>query len=129
MMVAWAPSLNRSQSVGRRHVTQVTCNAFLILSKGAEHVLGPRHLWQEVVYCLKPNMATMRQIFVVPRLRGSLALEDHIARAGCAMACAYSSSDEFEAAVIQANLAARGYGWKRLRRYAMAAVAAIAGVV
>jgi hypothetical protein len=43
-------------------------------------------------------------------------------RAGCALACSYSSSDEFEAAVIRSKLDAGIYGPKRRRRYALYAV-------
>ena len=61
-----------------------------------------------------------------------LALQAHVERAGSAMACAYSSSDEFEAAVIRAKLDAGAYGPRRHRRlvlYATAATAALAVVV
>jgi hypothetical protein len=62
----------------------------------------------------------------------ALALQAHVERAGCAMACAYSSSDEFEAAVIRAKRDAGAYGPKRRRRlvlYAGAATAVLAVVV
>lgn len=36
------------------------------------------------------------------------ALQAHAERAGCAMACAFSSSAEFEAAVIRSRRAGRG---------------------
>jgi hypothetical protein len=49
----------------------------------------------------------------------ALALQAHVERAGCAMACSYSSSDEFEAAVIRAKLAAGIYGPRRFRRFAL----------
>jgi hypothetical protein len=61
----------------------------------------------------------------------ALALQAHVARAGCALACAYSSSDEFEAAVIRAKLDAGVYGPKRRRRFALyagVAAAALAAV-
>ena len=45
-----------------------------------------------------------------------LALESTAARAGCAMACPFSSSDEFEAAVIRSRLDAGVYGPKRRQR-------------
>ena len=48
-----------------------------------------------------------------------LALQAHAERAGCALACAYSSSDEFEAAVIRSKREAGVYGPKRRRRYAL----------
>jgi hypothetical protein len=47
-----------------------------------------------------------------------VALEADLARAGCAWACPYSSSDEFEAAVIRARRRAGAYGRMR-RRYAL----------
>jgi hypothetical protein len=61
-----------------------------------------------------------------------LALQAHVERAGCALACAYSSSDEFEAAVIRAKRNAGAYGPKRYRRlalYAGLATAALAVIV
>jgi hypothetical protein len=53
-----------------------------------------------------------------------LALQSHAERAGCALACSFSSSDEFEAAVIRSKRAAGVYGPKRQRRYAFYAGAA-----
>jgi len=47
-----------------------------------------------------------------------VALEADLARAGCAWACPYSSSDEFEAAVIRARRQAGAYARMR-RRYAL----------
>ena len=65
-----------------------------------------------------------------PRVRTDVvSLDADVARAGCAWACSYSSSDEFEAAVIRAKRAAGIYGPKRRRRimfYAGAAGAALA---
>ena len=65
-----------------------------------------------------------------PRVRTDVvSLDAEVARAGCAWACSYSSSDEFEAAVIRAKRAAGIYGPKRRRRimfYAGAAGAAFA---
>jgi hypothetical protein len=49
------------------------------------------------------------------------------ARAGCALACPYSSSDEFEAAVIRSKLDAGAYGPKRHRRRRNILHAGIAG--
>ena len=54
----------------------------------------------------------------------ALALQAQAVRAGCALACAYSSSDEFEAAVIKAKRDAGVYGPKRRRRLALYAGAA-----
>ncbi|MFN3656440.1 MAG: hypothetical protein ACK4UO_04185 [Pseudolabrys sp.] len=44
------------------------------------------------------------------------ALQAHAERAGLALACAYSSSDEFNAALIAERRAAGIYGPRRLRR-------------
>lgn len=57
-----------------------------------------------------------------------LALQANVERAGCAWACAYSSSDEFEAAVIRANLDAGVYGPRRRRRFALYAAVASAAL-
>jgi hypothetical protein len=51
-------------------------------------------------------------------------LESTAARAGCAMACPFSSSDEFEAAVIRSRLDAGVYGPKRRQRRLLLAGAA-----
>jgi hypothetical protein len=54
------------------------------------------------------------------RIRTSVpALQAQVERAGYAMACAYSSSDEFEAAVIRARRSAGHYGPRRWRPYAI----------
>lgn len=53
-----------------------------------------------------------------------LALESTAAHAGCAMACPFSSSDEFEAAVIRSRLDAGVYGPKRRHRHLLLAGAA-----
>lgn len=52
-------------------------------------------------------------------------LEHHAARAGLALACAFSSSAEFDAALIAERRAAGVYGPRRHRRQ-MAAYAGIA---
>jgi hypothetical protein len=57
-----------------------------------------------------------------------LALQASVERAGCALACSFSSSDEFEAAVIRAQRHAGAYGPKRQRRYALLAGAATGAV-
>jgi hypothetical protein len=46
-----------------------------------------------------------------------LALESTFVRAGSALACPFSSSDEFEAAVIRSRLDAGVYGPKRRQRH------------
>jgi hypothetical protein len=61
----------------------------------------------------------MWQLLAFARMRPMLTLDAHVERAGCAMACAYSSSDEFEAAVIRAKLASGAYGPRRHRRRAL----------
>jgi len=50
-----------------------------------------------------------------------LALQDHVMRAGGAWACAYSSSAEFEAAVIRSRRASGAYRPLRYRRYLICA--------
>jgi hypothetical protein len=59
----------------------------------------------------------MRHLNAFDRLRPDLlALQANIERAGSTMACAYSSSDEFEAAVRRATIHARTQP-RRFRRY------------
>ncbi len=58
-----------------------------------------------------------------------LALQDHAERAGSALACLFSSSAEFEAAVIRAKREAGVYGPKRCRRQAFYAGAAASAVL
>jgi len=55
-----------------------------------------------------------------------LALEAYAERAGAALACAYSSSAEFDAALIAERRAAGIYGPKRRRRQMLATAAGIA---
>jgi hypothetical protein len=54
-----------------------------------------------------------------PRTDVLLTLQLDAERAGFAWACPFSSSDEFEAAVISSRLRAGAFGPKRLRRYAL----------
>jgi hypothetical protein len=59
-----------------------------------------------------------------------LALQANVERAGCAWACAYSSSDEFEAAVIRAKFGAGASGPRRRRWFSLyAAVATLITVL
>ena len=59
------------------------------------------------------------------RMRAAaLVLESVAAHAGCALACRYASSDEFEAALIRERRAAGMYGPKRRRRHVLLAGAA-----
>ncbi len=53
-------------------------------------------------------------------------LEAYAQRAGAAMACAFSNSAEFDAALIAARRAAGVYGPKRHRRHMLATVAGVA---
>ena len=57
-----------------------------------------------------------------------LALQSNAELAGLAMACSYSSSAEFEAAVINSRLRAGAYGSRRHLRHVLYAAAA-AGVL
>lgn len=53
-------------------------------------------------------------------------LEAHVMRAGAALACAYSSSAEFDAALIAARRAAGVYGPKRRRKQMLVTAVGIA---
>jgi hypothetical protein len=55
-----------------------------------------------------------------------LALEAYAERAGAALACVYSSSAEFDAALIAERRAAGVYGPRRHRKYVLVTAAAIA---
>ena len=60
----------------------------------------------------------MWQVRLPFRVRADmLALQSSAERAGLAMACSYSSSAEFEAAVIQSRLRADFYGSRRRLRH------------
>jgi hypothetical protein len=59
----------------------------------------------------------------------ALALEAHVARAGFALACAYSSSAEYEAELIARRRAAGVYGGKRQRHVLYAAAAVALGLI
>jgi hypothetical protein len=56
----------------------------------------------------------------------ALALEAAAERAGCALACIYSSAAEFDAALIAARRAAGVYGPRRHRRQMLLTAAAVA---
>ena len=58
-----------------------------------------------------------------------LALEAQAARAGYALACPFSSSAEFDAALIAARRAAGIYGPRRHRRQVMITAAGIAATL
>ncbi len=55
-----------------------------------------------------------------------LSLEARAQQAGAALACLYSSSDEYDAALIAERRAAGIYGPKRQRRQMMIAAAGVA---
>jgi hypothetical protein len=55
-----------------------------------------------------------------------IALEAYAERAGAALACAYSSSAEFDAALIAARRAAGVYGPRRRRKQMLVTAAGIA---
>ncbi|HTT46548.1 MAG TPA: hypothetical protein VMG39_00955 [Pseudolabrys sp.] len=55
-----------------------------------------------------------------------LTLEAYARRAGAALACAYSSSAEFDAALIAERRAAGVYGPKRHRKQMLATAAGVA---
>ncbi len=55
-----------------------------------------------------------------------LALEAYAARAGAALACAYSSSAEFDAALIAERRAAGVYGPRRHRKQLLVSAAGVA---
>ena len=55
-----------------------------------------------------------------------VALEAYAARAGAALACAYSTSAEYDAALIAERRAAGVYGPKRRRKRMLATAAGIA---
>ena len=55
-----------------------------------------------------------------------LALEVYAERAGAALACAYSSSAEYDAALIAERRAAGVYGPKRHRKRKLATLAGVA---
>lgn len=56
----------------------------------------------------------------------SVSLETYAERAGAALACAFSNSAEFDAALIAARRAAGVYGPKRQRKQMLATAAGVA---
>jgi hypothetical protein len=58
-----------------------------------------------------------------------IALEAYAERAGAALACAYSTSAEFDAALIAQRRAAGLYGPKRHRKQMLVTVAGIAAAL
>jgi hypothetical protein len=62
----------------------------------------------------------------IPLKADALALEDYARRAGAALACAFSNSAEYDAALIAERRAAGIYGPRRRRRQLLGTTAAIA---
>ena len=60
--------------------------------------------------------------------RHMLELEADLERAGYSMACPFTSSSEFEAAVIRAKRQAGAYGPRRHRRLAVCAASIASGI-
>ena len=60
--------------------------------------------------------------------RHMLELEANLERAGYSLACPFTSSSEFEAAVIRANRQAGAYGPRRHRRLAVYAASIASGM-
>ena len=60
--------------------------------------------------------------------RHMLELEADLERAGYSLACPFTSSSEFEAAVIRANRQAGAYGPRRHRRLAVYAAGLASGM-
>jgi hypothetical protein len=58
-----------------------------------------------------------------------LALEANTEQAGQALACAYSTSAEYEAALIHARRAAGVYSWPRRRRQLVGMIALSAALI
>jgi hypothetical protein len=65
----------------------------------------------------------VQQTSVTQGRASALALEANAACAGLALACTYSSSDEFEAEIIRNRRAAGAYGVSYQRELAMIAAA------
>ena len=81
---------------------------------------------------MRVSLKAMRQPRVQPTSAAhgqarALALEANAVCAGLALACAYSSSDEFEAEIIKARLAARDE--KHRQHRALCAVLAAAAAI
>jgi len=66
---------------------------------------------------------------ISPIETSALALEANAVCAGLALGCAYASSDEYEAEVINARRAAGAYGPRRRQRQALIVFAIAAAAV
>ncbi len=73
-------------------------------------------------------MRAMSRSFASPHA-DLVALEAYAARAGAALACAYSSSAEYDAALIAERRAAGVYGPKRRRKQMLVTAAGIAAAL
>ena len=77
-----------------------------------------------VVFTRLPYPGVMRKALIMSRIwSASLVLETMAARAGCAMACPFTSSADFEAAIIRVQLAKAAA--RRKRGFALAVVSAL----
>jgi hypothetical protein len=85
---------------------------------------------KHLVYHVGATMPAMASFSHNGRPRAAaLALEAAAARAGCALACTYSSAAEFDAALIAARRAAGVYGPKRQRRQMLLTAAGVAAAL
>jgi hypothetical protein len=73
--------------------------------------------------------AMLQRPLMAYSLAQSMALEGCAERAGRALACAFSSSDEFEAALIAQRRAEGRYGPRKYRRRKLVAGAAIIAAI
>ena len=86
---------------------------------------GPGRVVQPPVYRARVSIGSMWQPWTPSRPRADLlALQISAEHAGSALACSFSSSDEFEAAIVRSKIDAGVYGPRRRRRFAIYAGAA-----
>ena len=71
----------------------------------------------------------LRSVSLARPVADFATLEAYAERAGCALACSFSSSDEFEAALIRERRAAGVYGPRRHRKQLMVTGAGIAAAI
>jgi hypothetical protein len=71
----------------------------------------------------------LRSVFNLRASADPVTLEVYAERAGAALACAYSSSAEFDAALIAERRAAGVYGPRRHRRHMLTTAAGIAAAL
>ena len=99
--------------LSRLRVNAMTRNDLLTVICAAEATL-PANLWRgNRSFTGEAYRRCMWQLSALGRVRSDvLALNAHVARAGCALACAYSSSEEFEAAELRSRRDAGSYSRK-----------------